>query len=181
MQLVLDETVVTRFQRAKGKIDALLISSSGAGSGRGGGGGRGGGMGRTDRRDPLWRQKLFRGEGVHYYSNVSLFRAGEKIMELRETGGELHGRRGLFFARLLLCGREPRMPAEMAYAYAFDDVLRGEDERKVTDHQSPIVVFGVLCPPFEENGIFFCSERKKSDDAIKEYLCILPLSHKSVP
>lgn len=35
---------------------------------------------RLDRRDPLWRQKHFRREGVHYYSSVSFFRAGAAIV-----------------------------------------------------------------------------------------------------
>ncbi|CAM9602527.1 unnamed protein product, partial [Scytosiphon promiscuus] len=86
MQLVLDETVVTRFHRAKEKIDTLSTSTSSVGPGRGrGGGGRG--MGRTDRRDPLWRQKLFRGDGVHYYSSVSLFRAGGGGGGRADSGG----------------------------------------------------------------------------------------------
>lgn len=55
---MLDESVVMPFAKA----DQSLVSESRA---------------RADRRDPLWRQKHFRREGVHYYSSVSLFRAGE--------------------------------------------------------------------------------------------------------
>lgn len=60
LQLVLDETTVARFEKADARLTAT------------------GGRGRADRRDPLWGQKFFRGEGVPYYSSVSLFRAGEE-------------------------------------------------------------------------------------------------------
>lgn len=60
MQLKLDETVVTRFE----KVDTRLIASTT--------------RARTDRRNPLWRQKHLRSEGINYYENASLFRAGGK-------------------------------------------------------------------------------------------------------
>lgn len=61
MQLVLDEGVVSSFEKA----EARLVSS--------------GTHGRADRRDPLWRQNHFRGEGVPYYSSVSVIRAGKGL------------------------------------------------------------------------------------------------------
>lgn len=75
---MLDEAVVTRFERAKANL--ATIASSGSGSGSGASSGRGGvRVGLMDRRDPIWRQKLFRREGIPYYSSVSLFRAGERL------------------------------------------------------------------------------------------------------
>ncbi|CAN0056119.1 unnamed protein product [Ectocarpus sp. 4 AP-2014] len=73
MQLMLDEAVVTRFERAKANLATIASSGSGSGSSSGRGGAR---VGLMDRRDPFWRQKLFRREGIPYYSSVSLFRAG---------------------------------------------------------------------------------------------------------
>ncbi|CAN0187178.1 unnamed protein product [Ascophyllum nodosum] len=58
MQLLLDETVVTRFEKAEARLSSGVA------------------LGNIDRRDPLWRQTFFRREGVAYYSAVSLFRAG---------------------------------------------------------------------------------------------------------
>ena len=63
MQLLLDETVVTRFEKAEARLSSGVA------------------LGNIDRRDPLWRQTFFRREGVAYYSAVSLFRAGEKCTQ----------------------------------------------------------------------------------------------------
>lgn len=71
---MLDEAVVTRFERATANLATIASSGSGSSSGRGGAR-----VGLMDRRDPLWRQKLFRREGILYYSSVSLFRAGERL------------------------------------------------------------------------------------------------------
>lgn len=62
MQLILDEAAATPYAKAEAK----LVSNDPQRTGP-----------RIDRRDPLWRQKHFRAEGVHYYASVSLFRAGE--------------------------------------------------------------------------------------------------------
>ncbi|CAM9825482.1 unnamed protein product, partial [Sphacelaria rigidula] len=62
MQLILDEAAATPYAKAEAK----LVSNDPQRTGP-----------RIDRRDPLWRQKHFRAEGVHYYASVSLFRAGD--------------------------------------------------------------------------------------------------------
>lgn len=62
VQLILDETIVARFEKAGARLEAS------------------GPRGCADRRNPLWRQKHFRSEGVPYYSSVSLFRAGKTTM-----------------------------------------------------------------------------------------------------
>lgn len=68
MQLILDEAVATPYAKAEAK----LVSNDPQRAGP-----------RFDRRDPLWRQKHFRAEGVHYYASVSLFRAGEfRVVQL---------------------------------------------------------------------------------------------------
>lgn len=65
MQLILDESVVARFEKAGARLAAS------------------GPRGCADRRNPLWRQKHFRSEGVPYYSSVSLFRAGKMMAGVR--------------------------------------------------------------------------------------------------
>lgn len=62
VQLILNEAIVARFEKAGARLAAS------------------GPRGCADRRNPLWRQKHFRSEGVPYYSSVSLFRAGKMIV-----------------------------------------------------------------------------------------------------
>ena len=66
LQLIMDEAIVTRFEKA----GARLVAAAGP-------------RGCADRRNPLWRQKHFRSEGVPYYSSVALFRAGKTTVGVR--------------------------------------------------------------------------------------------------
>lgn len=91
LQLILDEAVVARYTKLETKLRANNDPRAPC----------------ADRRDPFWRQKHFRREGVHYYSSVSLFRAGESVAVGGTGAREVAGKEAEIRKQVLVqrCGR----------------------------------------------------------------------------